>query len=179
MNPKTLVREKLLNKLSDRIGIQGQGFIVAVIDGNIVGGQESEVNAAINGAKVGHRIIATSNSSEEAQEFFEKCFEAVAGCWSFPKTEEGIEELSKLMEKPLPCRVAPDKLYSVLGDDMLFDNIEACDGDEDARPLVRERLSEILEHNPDLAVPKLKEIATAAISPKIDTFRDALELIQK
>lgn len=45
------------------------------------------------------------------------------GCWSCPDTVQKAKELVNLLNKPLPASEASDKLYHLLGDDDLFDDI--------------------------------------------------------
>ena len=45
------------------------------------------------------------------------------GVWALPQTAKQAKELQKLVAKPLSPKVAADKLYDLLGDDDLFDNI--------------------------------------------------------
>jgi len=68
------------------------------------------------------------------------------GTWALPQTVKQAKELQKLVAKPLSPKVAEDKLYNLLGDDDLFDNIlEAKEkGDSDVRILVESSLSKFL-----------------------------------
>ena len=45
------------------------------------------------------------------------------GTWALPKTSKQKRELKKLLSKPLKAKGATDKLYDILGDDDLFDQI--------------------------------------------------------
>jgi hypothetical protein len=45
------------------------------------------------------------------------------GTWVLPQTTKQAKALQKLVAKPLPPKVAADKLYHLLGDDDLFDKI--------------------------------------------------------
>lgn len=46
------------------------------------------------------------------------------GCWSCPNTVTKARELVKLLSQPLPAGKAKDKLYNLIGDDALFDDID-------------------------------------------------------
>jgi hypothetical protein len=72
------------------------------------------------------------------------------GTWAVPDTPEAERRLQELMVQELP--VGPDatnateQLYDVLGDDELYDQLEALardDPDADARPLIQARLEEM------------------------------------
>jgi hypothetical protein len=72
------------------------------------------------------------------------------GTWAVPDTPEAERRLQELMAQELP--VGPDatnvteQLYDVLGDDELYDQLEALardDPDADARPLIQARLEEM------------------------------------
>ena len=45
------------------------------------------------------------------------------GTWSIPDTPEKVRELKDLMKQELPADEAQDKIYGILGDDELFDDI--------------------------------------------------------
>ena len=45
------------------------------------------------------------------------------GTWTLPQTKKQAEKLSKLLEKPLPLKNLENKLYDLIGDDDLFDEI--------------------------------------------------------
>ena len=68
------------------------------------------------------------------------------GVWALPQTVKQAKELQKLVAKPLSPKVAEDKLYNLLGDDDLFDNISEAkeNGDSDVRILVELSLSKFL-----------------------------------
>ncbi len=70
------------------------------------------------------------------------------GTWALPQTVKQAKELQKLVAKPLSPKVATDKLYDLLGDDDLFDLIEAekekFGNDCDVRILVESSLSKFL-----------------------------------
>jgi len=72
------------------------------------------------------------------------------GVWALPQTIKQAKELQKLVAKPLSPKVAKDKLYSLLGDDDLFDLIEAekakFGNDCDVRILVESSLKEFLNN---------------------------------
>jgi len=81
------------------------------------------------------------------------------GVWALPQTVKQAKELQKLVAKPLSPKVAADKLYDLLGDDDLFDNIlEAKEkGDSDVRILVESSLSKFLSEKENAVKPWNKE----------------------
>jgi len=90
------------------------------------------------------------NTMREADVFENWTNQVMEGTWALPETEEDIAKLRELMSKPLPCgpdgEYASEQLYSLIGDDELFDNIgELADKDPDAdcRELVKVRAQEL------------------------------------
>ena len=90
------------------------------------------------------------NTMREADVFEDWTNQVMEGTWALPETEEDMAKLRELMSKPLPCgpdgEYASEQLYSLIGDDELFDNIgELADKDPDAdcRELVKARAKEL------------------------------------
>lgn len=90
------------------------------------------------------------NTMREADVFENWTNQIMEGTWALPETEEDMAKLRELMSKPLPCgpdgEYASEQLYSLIGDDELFDNIgELADKDPDAdcRELVMARAQEL------------------------------------
>jgi len=68
------------------------------------------------------------------------------GTWSIPDTPEKVRELKDLMKQELPADEAQDKIYGILGDDELFDNIaemESKDPKADVRGMIVRRLDDL------------------------------------
>ena len=66
--------------------------------------------------------------------------------WSIPDTPEKVRELKDLMSKELPADEAQDKIYGLLGDDELFDDIaemEEKDPKADVRGMIVRRLDDL------------------------------------
>ena len=62
------------------------------------------------------------------------------GTWELPKTPKQKSALKKLLSKPLKAKGATNKLYNIIGDDILFDDIDDFADTEpnaDVRPMVR------------------------------------------
>ena len=62
------------------------------------------------------------------------------GTWAVPKTSKQKSALKKLLSKPLDAKGATDKLYDIIGDDELFDQIDDFADTEpkaDVRSMVR------------------------------------------
>ena len=79
----------------------------------------------------------------------------IEGSWSCPNTVQKAKELVNLLNKPLPASEASDKLYNLLGDDKLFDNIEDYENEEgpdyDVRFLVKDWIIDnILKNKNDI-----------------------------
>jgi len=115
------------------------------------------------------------NSMKEIAEFESWAKTVAEGTWATPDTPETEKQLKQLMAKELP--VGPDatnateQLYSVFGDDELFDQLSALaaeDANADARPLVQARLAE-LDINIEMPadeVPAPAEPAAAQTPPQ-------------
>lgn len=86
--------------------------------------------------EVGNYIDAVSENKEKVTE----------GTWSIPDTPEKVRELKDLMSKELPADEAQDKIYGILGDDELFDDIaemEEKDPKADVRGMIVRRLDDL------------------------------------
>ena len=70
------------------------------------------------------------------------------GTWSQPNTVKKAKKLAKLMAQPLLQLEATKRLYHLVGNDALFDNIDACQCDPaaDIRCEVAEYLKQALNH---------------------------------
>ena len=86
------------------------------------------------------------NTMREADQFENWTNQIMEGTWALPETEEDMAKLKELMSKPLPCgpdgEYASEQLYSLIGDDELFDNIydlSQKDPDSDCREIVKAR----------------------------------------
>ena len=83
------------------------------------------------------------------------------GTWNLPQTVQKAKKLQKLISKPLPAKIAEDRLYDLLGDDDLFDQIlseqEACGDDTDVRFLVETHLRNFLDNKENATKPWDKE----------------------
>ena len=80
---------------------------------------------------------------EDVMESKEKVTE---GTWSIPDTPEKVKELKDLMAQELPAEEAQDKIYGLLGDDELFDSIDAMakkDPTADVRGMIVRRLDDL------------------------------------
>jgi hypothetical protein len=120
------------------------------------------------------------NSMKEIAEFESWANTVTEGTWSTPDTPEAEKQLKQLMSQELP--VGPDatnateQLYSVFGDDQLFDQLAelaAEDANADARPLVQARLAELgidIELPAD-EVPAPADPAAAQTPPEEETVQ--------
>jgi hypothetical protein len=74
-----------------------------------------------------HKRQQESLNSPMAEEFESWANGIVEGTWAMPESEEEVRQLVELMSKPLQVGVngedATSALYSVIGDDQLFDDI--------------------------------------------------------
>ena len=86
---------------------------------------------------------------KEADVFEQWADSITEGTWAMPETAEQKAELAELLNEPLRCgpagSYATEQLYSLIGDDSLFDEIYELsqkDPDADCRPLVFATLKE-------------------------------------
>ena len=85
---------------------------------------------------VGEYMDAVSENKEKVTE----------GTWSIPDTPEKVKELKDLMKQELPAAGAHDKIYHLLGDDELFDELDAMeekDPKADVRGMIVRRLDDL------------------------------------
>lgn len=86
--------------------------------------------------EVGEYMDAVSENKEKVTE----------GTWSIPDTPEKVKELKDLMKQELPAAGAHDKIYHLLGDDELFDELDAMeekDPTADVRGMIVRRLDDL------------------------------------
>tara|TARA_Y100001972_G_scaffold127288_1_gene183680 strand:- start:570 stop:1547 length:978 start_codon:yes stop_codon:yes gene_type:complete len=72
------------------------------------------------------------------------------GTWAVPETPAQKRDLKRLMSKPLPLGKegdnAADKMYSIIGDDELFDDLFVAgkkDPEGDARPIIKQAMKRL------------------------------------
>ena len=116
------------------------------------------------------KLKQQENSMKEAN-IFENWINLLAeGTWSLPETPEQQAKLVELLAQELPVGAdainATEQLYSLFGDDELFDRLHALadqDANADARTVVMNRLEE-LKDNPAVAqiIGQLKFSSPAA-----------------
>ena len=102
------------------------------------------------------------------------------GTWQTPDTPEKQAKLVELLSKDLPVGAdatnATEQLYDLLGDDELFDQLQALadrDANADARQVVLNRMQE-LDQDPDVmkVITSLNIDATAEMNPPEQTPAD-------
>jgi hypothetical protein len=96
------------------------------------------------------RLTGKQNQMKEADEFESWARTVTEGTWATPDTPQAENDLKLLLSKPFPvgpnATYATEKLYDLLGDDQLFDQLAELadqDADADARPLIQARLEEL------------------------------------
>jgi len=77
------------------------------------------------------------------------------GTWAWPDQAWQVKELDKLLKSPIQANKAADVLYNIIGDDELYDEIDAAikrDPQSDVRPVVIRRLKSmgLIESNEEL-----------------------------
>ena len=104
------------------------------------------------------------------------------GTWSHPYTQEKAQKLATLMENPINPKEATDKLYDLVGDDILFDSFHEAEDNkvEDVRPEVRSYIKEILERyneKPEDFKQKFEDEALEILQSMIVEKKTVLDLI--
>ena len=115
------------------------------------------------------RIQQQGNAMREASIFEAWADRLMEGTWTIPNTPEQQQELIALLSKELPVGAdavnATEQLYSLFGDDLLFDQLQEladADADADAREIVIARLREFAQQDSSIA-----DILTALETPAI------------
>jgi hypothetical protein len=138
------------------------------------------------------KIQQQETAMKEAAIFESWADRLMEGTWQTPDTPEKQAELIELLSKDLPVGAdatnATEQLYSLLGDDELFDQLEALarrDANADARQVVLNRMQELAD-DPDVmkVITSLNIDATAAMNPPeqtpadLDTDQDMKEAVK-
>ena len=99
------------------------------------------------------RIQQQGKAMKEANIFEAWAERLTEGTWQLPDTPEKQSQLIELMQQDLPVGAdatdVTEQLYDLLGDDHLFDQLEALaerDANADARQVIYDRMSELSDH---------------------------------
>jgi len=99
------------------------------------------------------RIQQQGTAMKEANIFEAWAQRLTEGTWQLPDTPEKQNKLIELMQQDLPVGAdatnVTEQLYDLLGDDHLFDQLEALaerDANTDARQVIYDRMSELSDH---------------------------------
>jgi hypothetical protein len=129
------------------------------------------------------KIQQQGTAMKEANIFEAWAERLVEGTWQTPDTPEKQAQLLELMSTDLPVGAdatnATEQLYDLLGDDELFDQLEALaerDANADARQVIFDRMQE-LSDNPDVrkVIEQLNIDPTAEMNPAEPTNPSDLE----
>jgi hypothetical protein len=126
------------------------------------------------------RIQQQENAMKEANIFEAWADQLMEGTWQTPDTPEKQSKLIELLSKDLPVGAdatnATEQLYDLLGDDELFDQLQALanrDANADARQIILNRMQE-LDQDPDVmkVITSLNIDSTAEMNPPEQTPAD-------
>jgi hypothetical protein len=126
------------------------------------------------------RIQQQENTMKEAEIFEAWAAQLTEGTWQTPDTPEKQAKLVELLSTDLPVGAdatnATEQLYDLLGDDELFDQLQALadrDANADARQIILNRMQE-LDQDPDVmkVITSLNIDATAEMNPPEQTPAD-------
>ena len=129
------------------------------------------------------RIQQQENAMKEANIFEAWADKLMEGTWQTPDTPEKQAKLVELMSQDLPVGAdatnATEQLYDLIGDDHLFDQLEALaerDANADARQVIFDRMQE-LSNDPDIrrVIEQLNIDPTAEMNPAEPTNPADLE----
>ena len=109
----------------------GVAFDKRYVQGNMTGA-----------AKTIEKIAKGLSNIEPVRDALRRANEEVVkeGTWAVPQTPKQKSALKKLLSKPLKAKDAEDKLYDIIGDDDLFDDIgdfASKEPNADVRPMVK------------------------------------------
>jgi hypothetical protein len=126
------------------------------------------------------RIQQQENAMKEAAIFESWADQLMEGTWQTPDTPEKQAQLIELLSKDLPVGAdatnATEQLYDLLGDDVLFDQLQELadrDANADARQVILNRMQE-LDQDPDVmkVITSLNIDSTAEMNPPEQTPAD-------
>ena len=126
------------------------------------------------------RIQQQENAMKEAAIFEAWAEQLTEGTWSTPDTPEKQSKLIELLSTEFPVGAdatnATEQLYDLIGDDELFDQLQALadsDANADARQVILNRMQE-LDEDPDImkVINSLNIDATAEMNPPEQTPAD-------
>jgi hypothetical protein len=129
------------------------------------------------------KIQQQGTAMKEANIFEAWAERLTEGTWQTPDTPEKQAELVKLLSTDLPVGAdatnVTEQLYSLIGDDVLFDQLEQLaerDANADARQVILDRMQE-LSDDPDVrkVIEQLNIDATAEMNPAEPTNPADLE----
>jgi hypothetical protein len=138
------------------------------------------------------RIQQQENAMKEAAIFESWADQLMEGTWQTPDTPEKQQKLIELLSTDLPVGAdatnVQEQLYDLLGDDVLFDQLQALadqDANADARQVILNRMQE-LDSDPDVmkVITSLNIDATAEMNPPeqtpadLDTDQDMKEAVK-
>ena len=133
------------------------------------------------------KIQQQGTAMKEANIFEAWADTLVEGTWQLPDTPEKQSELLELMSREQPVGAdatnITEQLYNLLGDDHLFDQLEALaerDANADARQVIFDRMQELSDH-PDVlrVIEQLNINPTAEMNPAEPTNPADLEPVQE
>jgi hypothetical protein len=133
------------------------------------------------------KIQQQGTAMKEANIFEAWADRLVEGTWQLPDTPEKQAQLLELMSTELPVGAdatnVTEQLYDLLGDDELFDQLEALaerDANADARQVIYDRM-QMLSNDPDVlkVIEQLQIDPTAEMNPPEATNPADLEPVQE
>ena len=163
-NSMNKMRDYIVNPIQEETELDEMKEPFAVVDtadGNKVVGTASDEKGAksiITSAELPPmkikdkktlKIMKSKKKQMIGQPFKEEV-ELDEGTWAVPETPAQKRDLKKLLSKPLPLgkegENASDKMYSIIGDDELFDDLYSAgkeSPDSDARPIIKKAMKRL------------------------------------
>ncbi len=108
------------------------------------------------------------------------------GTWALPDTPKQKAALKKLLSKPLKAKDASDKLYDLIGDDQMADDLDDYaerEPNDDVRPMVKSHMKRLgIKEEVDLDELGNKYVMDkgdlAAVQKKLNTMKSPPKLIK-
>jgi len=163
-------------------------------EGETHNGQSGVIHKVGTGRNKGAYTVKFSDGkvqSYDDEELIKEEVDLDEGTWALPKTPKEMAALKKLLSKPLKAKDASDKLYDIIGDDEMSDDLDDYadkNPNDDIRPMVKSHMKrlgikeEVKALTPtgeysryreeveldESVIDKVKEIASKKSAAKID-----------
>ena len=118
-------------------------------EGETHNGQSGVIHKVGTGRNKGAYTVKFSDGkvqSYDDEELIKEEVDLDEGTWALPKTPKEMAALKKLLSKPLKAKDASDKLYDIIGDDEMSDDLDDYadkNPNDDIRPMVKSHMKRL------------------------------------